>query len=75
MEIIFLPNGNTAVFENQEQVPRLQKSWLLFFYEFLKTEIEFNINDVEITLPNGTRARWFEITDDNGPERISWRII
>ena len=43
MEIIFLPNGNTAVFENQEQVPRLQKSWLLFFYEFLKTEIEFNI--------------------------------
>lgn len=36
VNVLFLPNGNTAVFKNDEQVPELQRSWLLKFVEFLE---------------------------------------
>ena len=42
INVIFLPNGNTGVFENNEQVPELQKSWFIKFVEFLEK------NDVDV---------------------------
>ncbi len=36
VRVIFASNGNTAVFENDEQVAELQKSWLLIFAKFLE---------------------------------------
>ena len=39
VNVIFLPNGNTAVFdENHEQIPELQRSWFLKFVEFLESK-------------------------------------
>lgn len=42
VEVLFLSNGNTAVFENHEQVPELQKSWYKMFVKFLEE------NDVDV---------------------------
>lgn len=38
VNVLFLPNGNTGVYENGKQVPELQKSWFLKFVEFLESE-------------------------------------
>ena len=38
VNVIFFPNGNTAVFENHEQAPELQQSWFLKFVEFLESK-------------------------------------
>ena len=36
-EVIFMRNGNTAVFdEDGEQIPELQESWFLKYIDFLK---------------------------------------
>lgn len=69
--ICFFTNGNTAVFdENGQQIPELQKSWLLcYMYHFIKfsKDIE-NLGGIEIILPNGKFAK---IDDDCK----NWRII
>lgn len=35
VNVLFFPNGNTGVFKNGDQVPELQKSWILTFIGFL----------------------------------------
>lgn len=35
VNVLFLPNGNTGVFKNGNQIPELQKSWVLTFVGFL----------------------------------------
>lgn len=38
-EVMFFPNGNTAVFNKKgDQIPALQKSWLMLFVEFLESK-------------------------------------
>lgn len=69
MEIIFHDNGNTSVFEDNEQVPRLQKSWLLVFADFLKAN-GVDPTEVEITLSSGKKATIFDTSDNY----YSWRI-
>jgi hypothetical protein len=57
--VCFFSNGNTAVFNGEEQVPLLQQSWLLMFVAFLKSK---NIDPLktEFNLPNGRKAALFE---------------
>lgn len=59
MDILLFPNGNTAVFENNKQVPELQKGWLELFTEFLESK---NIDPTlaDITLPNGKKTKIFK---------------
>lgn len=57
VNVLFLPNGNTAVFENHEQVPELQRPWFLKFVEFLE---ENNVDVINST---------FEFFDSENPGR------
>lgn len=59
MDILFFPNGNTAVFENKEQVPELQVSWLNLFAEFLENK-GIDPALVSITLPNGNKTKFLK---------------
>jgi hypothetical protein len=38
-KIYFLPNGMTAVFDSETQVPELQQPWVKLFAEFLETKV------------------------------------
>ena len=70
MKVIFFQNGNTAVIneENNEQVPELQKSWLLLFAEFLEDK-GIDPTEVSYLLPQGRKAEVFKI-----PGGYNWRI-
>lgn len=70
MEVAFFANGNTAVFDdNGDQIPKLQKSWLLIFAEFLK-EKGFDPLEIKFSMPNGGYAELFEI-----PDGYNWRFL
>ena len=58
VNVIFFSNGNTAVYENQEQIPELQKSWLLNFIEFLENNGVDVLNST-YELPQG-KAKLFK---------------
>jgi hypothetical protein len=55
-EIIFFPNGNTAVLRNGEQQPDLQRPWLVLFAEFLASRGE-DPTKFRCLLPNGGTAK------------------
>ena len=59
VSVLFFPNGNTGVFENDEQVPELQKSWFLKFVEFLeKSDVDVMKSKFEFPdLANGGKFR------------------
>ena len=65
VDVIFLPNGNTVVIENHEQIPELQKSWYKMFVKFLE---ENNVDVVNSTFsfPDFTGLRTAKLikTDD-----------
>jgi len=69
IDILFFPNGNTAVFETNQQIPALQKSWLVLFAEFLESK-NIDPSSANITLPNGDKAKLFKTI--NG---YNWKII
>lgn len=56
VNVLFLPNGSTGVYENREQVPELQKSWFLKFVEFLEKNNVDVINSI-FELPDSGRWR------------------
>ena len=56
VNVIFFPNGNTAVFENNEQVPELQQSWFLKFVEFLESK-DVDVMNSTYVLPEGTAIK------------------
>lgn len=38
-KVVCFPNGNTMVFDEEgKQIPKLQKSWLSLYIEFLKSK-------------------------------------
>ena len=61
-EVMFFENGNTAVFIDGEQVPTLQKSWLLLFVKFLQSKKQ-NPEDFEYLMPNGRSCKLFKTED------------
>lgn len=68
MDVIFSSYGNTGVFEGDEQVPELQKSWLLLFAKHLKDH-GIDPTTVDFLLPSGDYCRIFDT-----PEGYNWRI-
>lgn len=67
--VIFFANGNTAVFQDGDQVPILQESWLLLFTKFLE---EHGVDPLgcEFTLPFGTKATIFR----RGDGKLNWKV-
>jgi len=53
--VFFFQNGLTAVTDTKEQVPELQKSWLLLYVKFLESK-GFNPEEFEFNLPTGEKA-------------------
>lgn len=62
MKVMFFPNGNTACFENGRQVPELQESWFMLYVQLLAA-IGHDPTQIEFTMPNGMRAKVFELED------------
>jgi len=74
-EVMFFPNGNTAVFDQEgEQIPELQSPWLRVAIEAIgdlsytvagKRGVDGQIDwdKVKILLPDGRKAKIFE-TDE-----------
>jgi hypothetical protein len=60
--VIFFPNGNTAVFDDSNQIPELQKSWLLVFVQFLEDR-GIDPAGIEFTMPNRLTVRLFRNED------------
>jgi hypothetical protein len=55
-EVLFFPNGNTAAFDAKgQQIPELQRSWLLLYVAFLESK-GIDPLDVLFTLPHGFGA-------------------
>jgi hypothetical protein len=60
--IIFFPNGNTAVFdENGEQMPELQKSWFRLFINSLG---ECDLDNTEIIMPDRLRVEIIKLENN-----------
>jgi len=68
-KVIFFPNGNTAVFINDEQSPKHQRSWFLEYVNFLKRK-GIDVENSEYTLPNGDKAELIKIGN-----RYNWEIM
>lgn len=68
-DIMFFPNGNTAVFDkNGEQIGELQRSWLLLYVDFL-IEQGIEPDGLVVELPHG-KARIFKIE-----EGYNWEFV
>lgn len=55
-DVIFLGNGNTAVFdEDGEQIPELQKTWVLLFLNVLRDAgySDADIASIRVRFPHG----------------------
>ena len=68
MKVMFFPNGNTAVFDKEKQVPKLQISWFKQYIHFL-VSIDTDPTEIEFTMPNGRKAKVFETN-----EGYNWTI-
>lgn len=69
MEVLLWKNGNTSVFRGGEQIPELQKSYLVLYAEFLK-EQGVHLDDVEFTLPSGDK-----VTVLDSPDGYTWKEL
>ena len=63
---MFFNNGNTAATDvDGQQIPELQRSWLVLFAEFLEKQ-GVDPLQVEFMLPGGLHARLFKIPYERG---------
>jgi hypothetical protein len=69
-KIYFLPDGMTAVFDGEEQVPELQRPWVELFAEFLESKGE-NASHFELHFPDGLVGRIFMTDEGDG----DWRFL
>ena len=72
--IMMFPNGNTAFFVDEKQVPELQVSWLDLWLEFIESK-GFNPEGWKITLPDGRVATPFRVNKERSKSDWNWRII
>lgn len=70
LECVFMRNGNTAFFKNGQQVPELQKAWIILYFEFLEKH-KINPLEVKFQFPDGSRAKAFK-TSTNG---YNWNLL
>ncbi len=66
-EVLFFPNGNTAVCDEKGQIPELQKSWFLMFVDFLKSKDIKVDKNIIFNMPNGKVAEYM-------PEFNNWQF-
>lgn len=60
MDIYFYSNGNTGVFDvDGEQIPELQRSYILMFAKFLEDDYGIDPLKLTFTMPNNKKARLF----------------
>jgi len=78
VQVLFLPNGNTAVYENNdqnsEQVPELQKSWFLKFIEFLEKNNVDVVNSTYEFPDFGNPLRWRKAKLTKIEDGNNWNI-
>jgi len=67
-KVYFFPNGNTAVFIDDEQSAEHQRSWFLKYVNFLKRK-GIDVENSEYTLPSGDKAELIKISN-----RYNWKI-
>lgn len=69
--VYFFRNGNTAVFDERgQQIPELQKSWLLLWTKHAK-ELGYDVLSVDkMLLPDGSNAKLFETMDGD----LNWDV-
>jgi len=71
VEVFFFPNGNTAVCENNQQVPELQEPWILLFAQFLEDKgVDILTSTFNLPYPGTRPARFFRCEDG----RLSWKF-
>jgi len=68
-KVYFFPNGNTAVFIDDEQSAEHQRSWFLKYVNFLKRK-EIDVENSEYILPDGDTAVLIKIGS-----RYNWKVI
>jgi hypothetical protein len=68
-EVIFFPNGNTAVFIDGEQSSKHQRSWFLKYVSFL-TKGNIDVLNSKYTLPDGRRAELIKLK-----RGYNWKIL
>ena len=68
-EVLFFGNGNTAFLTKTQQIPSLQKPWLLLYVEFLVSK-GIDVLPIRFMLPGGTEAKLFKTEDG-----YNWEII
>lgn len=68
MRITLFDNGLVMAFEDNKQVAKAQKPWILVFAEYLK-ENGIDPTEQEIILPDGQRAHIFPVEDG-----FNWEI-
>ena len=66
-KVLFSPNGSTAVFDDDGQVPDLQKPWIELFAEFIESK-DLDLAEFDIQMPNGVKVELFET-----PTGWNWR--
>lgn len=59
-KVLFFPNGNTAAFQNGQQVPMLQESWLMLYVQMV-VALGIDHADLDITMPDGYHAKIIEV--------------
>lgn len=69
VEAFFFPNGNVAVCENGEQVPKLQGSWFLKYIMFLKKK-GVDVENSKFYLPGGGVGKVFKTSEG----KYNWEI-
>ncbi len=67
--VYFSVNGNTGVCNDTEQIPELQRSWLLLFAEYLESQGE-DPKQILFHLASGETATVFMTPADG----YNWRV-
>ena len=68
-EVIFFPNGNTAVLINKEQSAKHQGSWFLKYIKFLERN-GIDVLNSTYTLPDGRQAKLIKIE-----KGYNWKVL
>ena len=60
IKVMFFSSGNTAAFQNGQQIPMLQESWLML-YVHMAVACGVDPADLDITMPDGHKAKIIEV--------------
>ena len=70
IDVLFFPNGSSAVLKDGKQMPELQKSWIILFAEHLKSK-GVDPTEVTFTTPLGYKVKVFKTPNND----YNWRAL